>query len=154
MPLVLVLKIAPGLRTVSTFDQSARLMARSSVTASMIQSQSFDFARSSSKFPRVTSELSESLKKAAGLAFRAAVKSVFSGQIAGRLIGKNNIEKVSGYPGVSKVSGDAGAHGASAKNGYAADRFHAGKVKKAPVFSLSQAKKFGVFWVIRVVRWP
>src|SRR4051812_18601183 len=59
----------PGLRTASTFFSSARLISRFSTTASMIQSHSGSFARSSSKFPMLTSLANSALVNAAGFDF-------------------------------------------------------------------------------------
>ena len=70
-PLVLVVTIVPGLRMASILRSRLRLISMSSTTASMIQSTSASFCRSSSKFPMVTSRASEGLKKAAGFDFTA-----------------------------------------------------------------------------------
>ena len=71
-PLVLVVMIVPGLRIASILRSRVRLISMSSTTASMIQSTSASFDKSSSKLPTVTSRASEGLKKAAGFDFTAA----------------------------------------------------------------------------------
>src|SRR6267143_1021660 len=71
-PDVLVVTIAPGLRTCATRESSLRLISRFSATTSMIQSASAQRARSSSKLPMATRSASAGVKKAAGLDFFAA----------------------------------------------------------------------------------
>src|SRR5271170_5367756 len=71
-PLVLVVTMLAGLRTASTLRSSARLISRFSTTASIIQSTSPSFFKSSSKLPTVTRRASEASMNAAGLDFFAA----------------------------------------------------------------------------------
>src|SRR5213594_3510942 len=66
IPEVLELTIAPGARNACAFSSKARLMFRSSVTASMIQSQSLIQARLSSKFPTAIIRAASGTKNAAG----------------------------------------------------------------------------------------
>src|SRR6266851_4622555 len=71
-PDVLVVTIAPALRTCATRESSLRLISRFSATTSMIQSASAQRARSSSKLPMATRSASAGVKKAAGFEFFAA----------------------------------------------------------------------------------
>ena len=71
MPLVFEAMTEPGRRCCSTFSYKMRLISRFSTTASIIRSQSFNFGRSSWKFPILISEARSEVKKAAGLAFFA-----------------------------------------------------------------------------------
>ncbi len=72
MPLVLEATTDPGRRCCSSFWYRLCLICKFSTTASIIKSQSFNFARSSSKFPTLTSPARSVVKNAAGLAFFAA----------------------------------------------------------------------------------
>ena len=76
MPLVFDAMIEPPRRCCSTRSNSFRLISRFSTTASITRSQSLSFARSSSKFPILTSEAISGVKNAAGLAFLAASSPV------------------------------------------------------------------------------
>ena len=71
-PLVLVVITVPGFRTASTFLEESALELKFSTTASMIQSTSASFGRSSSKLPMVTRRAREGSMKAAGFDFLAA----------------------------------------------------------------------------------
>ena len=114
---MLVETIASGLRSASTFFHSARLISRFSVTASMIQSQSATFARSSSKLPGVISDAAESTKKPPGRCL-AAFSTPLRGQF-GRDIQQNRRNA-----GVGEVGGNTGAHGAGSEDGNALDGSH------------------------------
>ena len=118
-PLVLVVMMVPGLRIASILRNNLRLISRSSTTASMIQSTSASFGRSSSKLPIVTSLASDGLKNAAGFDFTAASKSGSRNAIArGTVgIGRNDIQQIRGNTGIGQVRGDAGTHSARAEYG-------------------------------------
>ena len=125
-PLVLVVMIVPGLRTASTFLSSVRLISRSSTTASMIQSTSPSFFRSSSKLPTVTRRASDGSKKAAGFDFTAASSPAAAMRLrAGAVrVGRNDVEQIAGNTGIGQVRGDASAHGARAQDGNLMNAFH------------------------------
>src|SRR6266853_2424160 len=90
-PEVLVVTMAPGLRTCTTRESNFRLISRFSATTSMIQSASAQRARSSSKFPIATRSASAGVKKAAGLDFFAAsspARTILLRSVAGASAGK------------------------------------------------------------------
>ncbi len=118
-PLVLVVMIVPGLRIASILRSRLRLISRSSTTASMIQSTSASFCRSSSKLPMVTSLRQRRLEEGRRLRLHRSFQSGGGNAVARRTVGvgRNDIEQVRGNTGIGQVRGDAGAHGARAQNG-------------------------------------
>ncbi len=125
-PLVLVVMIVPGLRMASTFFNNARLISRFSTTASMIQSTSASFFRSSSKLPTVTKRASDGSMNAAGLDFLAASSPAAAILFrAGPSASGGTISKqVAGNAGIGEMRGDAGAHGSGAEDGDFIDALH------------------------------
>src|SRR6266478_5303503 len=109
-PEVLVVTIAPGLRTCATRASSFRLISRFSATTSMIQSASAQRARSSSKFPIATRSASAEVKKAAGLDFLAdssPARTILLRSVAGASAGKFDgtiSNKTHGSPALAKCA--------------------------------------------------
>ena len=87
MPLVLVERIVPGVRTAATRSSRLRLMARFSATASTIQSQSRKRPRSSSKLPGAMSDFAASVKNPTGRLFGGVFDAGERGGISLGLIG-------------------------------------------------------------------
>src|SRR5229473_2193466 len=109
-PEVLVVTIAPGLRTSATRASSFRLISRFSATTSMIQSASAQRARSSSKFPIAIFSASAAVKNAAGLDFFAAsspARTILLRSPAGASAGKFGgtiSSKTQGSPALAKCA--------------------------------------------------
>jgi hypothetical protein len=115
-PEVLVVTMVPGLRNCSTRASRLRLISRFSETASMIQSASASFARSSSKLPVWIRRLVSRVKKAAGRDLRAASKPACTTRFRERgSPAAGNIEQKAWDSGVGEVRGDARAHGSRAE---------------------------------------
>ena len=99
---VLVVRMAFGLRFGITFLSSADLMAISSVTASMTQSQFASLARSSSKVPVETSAAPAASKKAAGLALSKASSDCAASGLAPSFPGRS--KSSTGIPALAKCA--------------------------------------------------
>ena len=103
----------------TTRASKARLISRFSATASMIQSQSFSFERSSSKLPMWMRAMKSGEAKAAGLDFFRPSRALAVRRIG--VAGLGHVQQQHGKAGVGDVGCDAGAHGARAEHGDAMD---------------------------------
>ena len=123
MPLVLVERIEPGVRSAADLAEQVALDLQ-------ILGDRFDDPVAAAKSPRSSSKLpgvirlAASREEGAGLLLRGGLDPLQSRRVAVRLIGQNDVEQERREAGIGEVGRDPRPHGSGAKNRHTAKWFH------------------------------